>query len=156
MVSGLTLNFVPGPESAAAEIARVTAPGGTAAAYVWDYLAGMEMMRHFWDAAATLDTEAARLDEGRRYHLCAPGPLTRLWENAGLRDVTVLGIEVPTEFPDFDDYWDPFLGGQGTAPGYVTALDEDHRTALRDLLRSRLGPGPLPMTARAWAVRGTA
>jgi hypothetical protein len=38
-------------------------------------------------------------------------------------------------------------------------LTEEHRGALRDLLRVRLPfspDGSLPLTARAWAVRGTA
>src|SRR5262245_41892473 len=43
-VSGLMLNFVPGPERAVAEMARVARPGGTVAAYVWDYADGMQLM----------------------------------------------------------------------------------------------------------------
>jgi hypothetical protein len=64
---------------------------------------------------------------------------------------------VPTRFADFDDYWTPFLGGQGPAPGYVSSLNPDRRRALRDLLRTRLPRDPdgsIPLTARAWAVRG--
>ena len=60
-------------------------------------------------------------------------------------------------FADFDDYWSPFLGGQGPAPGYVMSLTEERRGELRDLLRSRLpamADGSIPLTARAWAVRG--
>jgi hypothetical protein len=59
---------------------------------------------------------------------------------------------------DFDDYWTPFLGGQGPAPGYVTALEESARTMLREGLRARLPvatDGSIWMVARAWAVRGT-
>jgi SAM-dependent methyltransferase len=159
VVSGLALNFVPDPRRAAAEFARVTASGGVAAAYVWDYAEGMAMMRYFWDAAATLDPAAAELDEGRRFPLCRPEPLGGLWADAGLDPVTVEAIEVPTVFADFDDYWRPFLGGQGPAPGYVMSLTEEHRRALRDLLRARLPSAPdgsIPLTARAWAVRGTA
>src|SRR5579883_2436886 len=74
-VSGLVLNFVPEPERAAAELARVTRAGGTVAAYVWDYAGRMELMRHFWDAAVALDPTALELDEGRRFPLCRPGPL---------------------------------------------------------------------------------
>jgi hypothetical protein len=69
----------------------------------------------------------------------------------------VQAIEVPTVFADFDDYWRPFLGGQGPAPGYAMSLTEERRGALRDLLRTRLPSGPdgsVPLTARAWAVRG--
>jgi SAM-dependent methyltransferase len=159
VVSGLALNFVPDPRRAAAEFARVATSGGVAAAYVWDYAEGMAMMRYFWDAAAALDPAAAELDEARRFPLCRPEPLCALWTDAGLDDVTVRAIEVPTVFVDFDDYWRPFLGGQGPAPGYAMSLTEEHRRALRDLLRARLPAGPhgsIPLTARAWAVRGTA
>ena len=157
VVSGLCLNFVPDPGRAVAEFARVTAPGGIAAAYVWDYGDGMAMMRHFWDAAAALDPEAARFDEGRRFTLCAPGPLAGLWAGAGFGTVATTAIEVPTVFAGFDDFWQPFLGGQGAAPGYVSSLPGARRDDLRELLRSRLPVAPdgsIRLTARAWAVRG--
>ncbi|MFC0439963.1 class I SAM-dependent methyltransferase [Kutzneria buriramensis] len=156
-VSGLALNFVPAPARAAAEFARVLAPGGVAAVYVWDYAEGMAMLRHFWDAVIAVDPKAADLDEGRRFPLCRPEPLAALWAAAGLLDVQVESIEVPTVFTDFDDYWQPFLGGQGPAPGYLASLPDDHRRAVRDLLRIRLttlDDGSIPLTARAWAVRG--
>ncbi|MFC8619756.1 class I SAM-dependent methyltransferase [Micromonospora purpureochromogenes] len=159
VVSGLALNFVPDPARAVAEFARVLAPGGVAAAYVWDYAEGMVMMRHFWDAAAARDPAAAELDEGRRYSLCRPEPLRALCAGAGLRDVSVRPVEVPTVFADFADYWTPFLGGQGSAPGYVSSLAEPDRAELRELLRARVPTGPdgaIRLTARAWAVRGTA
>lgn len=158
VVSGLVLNFVPDPRRAVAEIGRVAAPGATAAAYVWDYAAGMAMMRHFWDAATALDPAAAELDEGGRFPLCRPEALHQLWVDTGMREVTVQPIDVPTVFADFDDFWTPFLGGQGPAPGYVASLAADHRDALRDLLRRRLpvaADGAIALTARAWAVRGT-
>ena len=157
VVSGLALNFVPDPGRAAAEVARVTAPGGVAAAYVWDYAGGMEMMRHCWDAAIALDPVVAELDEGRRFPLCQPEPLAQLWTDAGLGRVAVEAIEVPTVFSDFDDYWNPFLGGQGPAPAYVMSLPDERRAALRDLVRTRLPIAPdgsITLTARAWAVRG--
>jgi SAM-dependent methyltransferase len=158
VVSGLALNFVPDPRRAATELARVTAPAGVTAAYVWDYAGGMEMLRYFWDAAAALDPAAVRLDEGRRFPLCEPGALRELWTGAGLDEVAVRPIDVATMFANFTGYWEPFLGGQGPAPGYVATLDADHRDSLRELLRSRLPGGPdgtIRLTARAWAVRGT-
>ncbi len=158
VVSGLALNFVPDPGRALTGFARVARPGGTLAAYVWDYAAGMAMMRHFWDAAVSLDPAASTLDEGVRFPLCEPSALRSLWESSGLGSVAVQGIEVPTVFASFGDYWRPFLGGQGPAPGYVMSLPEDRRAALRDLLRARLqasSDGSIRLTARAWAVRGT-
>jgi SAM-dependent methyltransferase len=159
VVSGLALNFVPDPGLAAAELTRVIRPGGVAAAYVWDYADGMAMMRHFWDAAAELDPAAAELDEGRRFPVCRPEPLCALWTEAGLGEVSVEAIEVPTTFVDFDDFWTPFLGGQGPAPGYVASLPDTRRDDLRDVLHRRLptgADGSIALTARAWAVRGTA
>jgi SAM-dependent methyltransferase len=157
VVSGLVLNFVPGPAEALAELTRVAAPGGAVAAYVWDYADGMALMRRFWDAAAALDPAAAEVDEGRRFPLCRPEPLRELWTGAGLAGVDVEAIDVPTVFADFDDYWTPFLGGQGPAPGYAMSLPEDRRAALRESLRERLpvaADGSIRLTARAWAVRG--
>ena len=158
VVSGLVLNFVPDQPAAMAEMARVTGRGGTIAAYVWDYAEGMELMRLFWDAAVTLDPAAAGMDEGPRFPLCRPDALARLFGAAGLQRVEVTAIDIPTPFASFDDYWRPFLGGQGPAPAYAMALDEAARTRLRDRLRERLpatADGSIRLTARAWAVRGT-
>lgn len=159
VVSGLALNFVPDAARAAAEFARVTRPGGMVAAFVWDYAEGMQMMRTFWDAAIALDPEALELDEGKRFPLCHPDSLRRTWADAGLEDVTVDAIDMPTTFADFDDYWTPFLGGQGPAPGYVASLLPERRDLLRDTLRDRLpigSDGSIALIARVWAVKGTA
>ena len=154
-VSGLVLNFVPGPEKAASEMARVVRPGGVVAAYVWDYSGRMELMRYFWDAAVALDPAAP--DEGPRFPLCHPDRLAALFAGAGLGAVETRAIEVPTQFRDFDDYWTPFLGGQGPAPGYAMSLTEERRQALRERIRAALptrADGSIPLVARAWAVRG--
>jgi SAM-dependent methyltransferase len=157
VVSGLALNFIPRPDVALAEMARVTRSGGTVAVYVWDYAGEMQLMRHFWDAAVALDARAAELDEGRRFPLCDPVELERLFRDASLLEVASRAIDVPTRFHDFDDYWRPFLGGQGPAPGYAMSLSEQRRTALRDRIRAALPvakDGSIDLIARAWAVRG--
>lgn len=156
-VAALVLNFVPQPERAVAGMARAVRPGGPVAGYVWDYAAGMQLLRAFWEAATALDPAAAALDEGVRFPLCAPGPLQALFEAAGLRAVAVQALDIPTIFRDFDDYWAPFLGGQGPAPTYVQGLDAEQRAALRERLRATLPAAPdgtLALSARAWAVRG--
>ena len=156
VVSGLVLNFLPKAEPAVAEMARVTRSGGTVGAYVWDYAEGMGLMRYFWDAAGALDPKAKELDEGRRFSLCQPEPLSRLFLSAGLEDVEVRSIEVPTYFGNFEDYWSPFLGGQGPAPSYAMSLSEERRAELRERIRESLPGDPeggIPLTARAWAIR---
>lgn len=157
VVSGLVLNFVPQPEQAVAEMARAARPGGKMALYVWDYAGKMQFMRHFWNAAAALDPAAYPLDEGRRFPICQPEPLQSLFEMVGLKEVEVCPLDIPTDFRDFDDYWTPFLGGQGPAPGYAMSLSEESRAALRERIRAALPfalDGSIPLVARAWAVRG--
>ncbi|MEV7614187.1 class I SAM-dependent methyltransferase [Streptomyces sp. NPDC089799] len=157
VVSGLALNFLPSPRAAVAEAARVVAPGGPVAAYVWDYAAGMEFLTAFWDAAVAADPAAAALHEGHRFPDCRPEPLRDLWAGAGLTDVAVAPVEVPTVFTGFADLWEPFLAGQGPAPGYAASLAPEARDRLRDTLRASVPTGPdgtVALTARAWAVRG--
>jgi SAM-dependent methyltransferase len=156
-VSGLVLNFLPDVATALREQMRVTRSDGWVAAYVWDYAAGMQMMRLFWDAAVELDPSASARDEAVRFPIAQPEALSAAWRDAGLRGVEVVAIEVPTAFPDFDDYWSPFLTRIGPAPGYVMSLPEAARTRLRERLRQTLPialDGSIALTARAWAVRG--
>jgi trans-aconitate methyltransferase len=156
-VSGLVLNFVPSPPQMLAEMARVTRPGGTVAVYVWDYADRMQFMRYFWDAAAVLDPADSNLDEGSRFPICRPDALGAAFRAAGLHSVEVRAIDIPTHFSSFDDYWSPFLGGQGAAPSYLMSLSEAQRLRLREYLREHLpteADGSIRLIARAWAARG--
>src|SRR5690349_20469145 len=54
----LVLNFVADPDRAAREMRRVTRPGGTVAAAVWDFRGGLVYQRLFWDTAAAIDPAA--------------------------------------------------------------------------------------------------
>lgn len=157
VVSGLVLNFVPSPARAAAEMQRVLRPGGTAAAYLWDYAGRMQLLRHFWDAAAAVNPAARVLDEGLRFPLCNVQRLRDLFADAGFAEIDCRVFEVPTVFRDFDDLWSPFLGGQGPAPTYCGTLVEGQRTALRERLRAALPIAPdgtISLVARAFGVRG--
>src|ERR1043166_9514524 len=94
-VSGLVLNFVRDPNAMVGEMVRVTRPGGTVAAYVWDYAGGMQMLRLFWDVALELNRGDSRLDQAERFPLCQPGPLETLFGRAGLTSVSARAIDVP-------------------------------------------------------------
>ncbi|MBZ0301969.1 MAG: SAM-dependent methyltransferase, partial [Anaerolineae bacterium] len=136
----------------------VTRKGGWVAAYVWDYAGRMEWLRYFWDAAFAVNPEAEAYDEGKRFPICHPDNLTRLFTHAGLDRVESTPIDVPTHFDHFEDYWRPFLSGQFPAPQYVASLTEDQRAALREMLQKRLPTnrdGSIDLMARAWAVCGT-
>ena len=157
-LSLLVLNFIPSPAKALDEMIRVTRPGGTVSAAVWDYGAGMEMLRVFWDEAGALDPAAASQDE-RHMPLCRQGELGALWREHGLQDVSEQALTIQTRFSSFDDYWSPFLAGQGPAGAFVAKLGERDRETLRLRLRKRLvgsGPDrPILLKASVWAVRGT-
>jgi SAM-dependent methyltransferase len=157
-VCGLGLNYVPKPERAVQEMRRATVSGSVIASYVWDYAEGARFLREFWDAAAAVDPEASAYDQARRFPLCSPEALQKLFEGAGMGEVLVHALDVPTRFADFDDYWQPLLTGQGSAPNYLAGRDESVQNAIRERLRESLPTGldgAIEMPARAWAVRGT-
>ncbi|MBI4675126.1 MAG: methyltransferase domain-containing protein [Chloroflexi bacterium] len=158
VVSGLVLTFVAKPERMIEEMARACRLNGQVALYVWDYAGEMQLLRHFWDACIELDPAARELDEGVRFPLANAKNLWNLFLDANLNDVTTRAIDVPTHFHDFDDYWVPFLSGQGPAPGYAMSLSEEKRAALRERIRAKLPfrrDGAIDLMARAWAVKGT-
>ena len=156
-LSLLVMNFIPDPAKALGQMIRVTRPGGIVAAAVWDYGDGMEMLRVFWDEAVALDPSIDARDE-RHMPLCRRGELAALWNAQGLRHVEEQPIAVELSFASFDDYWSPFLGGQGPAGAYAASLSDTARAALESGLRKRLlgdrREGAFTLEARAWAVKG--
>ena len=158
-VSGLVLNFIPDKAAALAEMKRLLRPGGTAGLYVWDYAGHMQLRRYFFDAAIQLAAGAAAYDDGLKAPICRPIPLTEAFKAAGFNGVETKALDVTTAFVDFDDYWQPFLGGTGSAPKYCTSLDPDLRDKLRQALQEKLPIGPdgeIFLAARAWGVKGVA
>jgi SAM-dependent methyltransferase len=152
-LSMLVLNFVPDAAAALDQMIRVTRPGGVVAAAVWDYGDGMGMLRAFWDEAVALAQDAASRDE-RHMPLSTRGALAELWRAHKLHDVDEQPLTIDMTFTSFDDYWQPFLRGQGPAGVYVASLAESDRHALQSRLRDRLGTSGFTLRGRAWAVRG--
>lgn len=157
VVSGLALNFFPDLPAALQEMKRVANDRGTIAAYVWDYAGRMDFLRVFWDAACACDPAACALDEGRRFPICHPDTLAAAFSQAGLTGIETALLDIDTVFFNFDDFWNPFLGGQGPAPGYLAAAGPAIRDQIRASLQEKLDPGPgqpVRLLARAIAVRG--
>jgi len=157
IVSGLALNFFPDLPAAFTEMKRVIKPNGSIAAYVWDYSGKMEFLRYFWDAAIEVDEKAKTLDEGVRFPICNPDKLKDAFEQAGLSNVQVDYLTVNTIFKDFDDFWNPFLGGQGPAPSYLASQSSYIVGKIRFNLAEKLpvdNNGSIKLVARAIAVRG--
>ncbi len=158
-LSQLVVNFMADAEAGVREMARVTRPGGIVAACVWDYAEGMTLLRAFWDAARDVGAPgAAAADEAVTMRWCREGELAGLWRAAGLRAVRSAALVVSARYRDFADLWAPFPSGVAPTGAFCAALDERAQHALRDAYRRRLGVGdePFELTARAWAVAGTA
>ncbi len=158
VVSGLVLNFLPDPVQAVAAMAAA-ARGGTVAAYVWDYAGGMEMVHHFWEAAAGVDGGAAALHEAARFGEWDARRLAALWEAAGLTEVETTVVTVEHTDTDVEAVWAPFLGGTGPAPSYLSGLAPEGRLAVAAAFRDRLpvaDDGTVTLAARAYAVLGRA
>jgi SAM-dependent methyltransferase len=157
-ISLLALNFVPDAARALVELKRVTRVGGCICAAVWDYGGRMDMLRIFWNAAIVIDSKAEAEDE-KHMPLCRAGELQQLWNDAGLADIEEQPLEIATRFKSFDDYWQPFLAGQGPAGARVARLSPERRLELRDKIKQLLpdesNSGSFDLKARAWAVRGT-
>ena len=122
-VMPLVIFFVPEPAKGVAELARVVAPGGIAAAYAWDmagggfpYSAVLEELRAVDVAVPHPPSEnASRLDVMRE-----------LWAGAGLAAIETRVITVQRTFVDFNDYWATISGspsaGKSLAAGVYDAL----------------------------------
>jgi SAM-dependent methyltransferase len=156
-VCGLGLNYLSNPLSALEEFQRVVRSGGTVAAYVWDYENGARFVRAFWDAAIATDPNAAAVDQARRFPICRLPELSALFAQANLQPSRTHALDIVTRFTSFDDYWEPLLGGQGSAPNYLISRDQQTQAKIRDRLKATLPAdraGAIELSARAWAIRG--
>ena len=153
VLSQLVVNFLDDPPAGVAEMRRVARPGGVVAACVWDYGGGTSPLSTFWDAARQLDPE---VDDESGLAGARAGHLAELFAAAGLREIEEASLEVRTEHPSFEDWWEPYTFGVGPAGAYVRGLDPERRAELRELCRERLPEAPFVVTASAWAARGIA
>ena len=139
--AGLVLNFVRDHDGMVREMARVTRPGGTVAAYVWDYAGGMQSDAALLGRGDRREPRMTRSSTRPRQFPLSARAAQALFEKSGLKAVETRAIEIPTVFQTFDDYWKPFLGRTGAAPTYLASVDgEDARTESRRHLESRLAP----------------
>jgi SAM-dependent methyltransferase len=146
----LVVHFMDDPIGGLREMGRVTRPGGTVAACVWDFEKGLGPFGPFWKAALelnpTADIEADR--PGTR-----EGQLAELGEAAGLHGIESTLLTVRRTFDTFDDWWTPFTYGIGWVGAYVAGLDDEQRTALRDRCADYLPTTPFEIAGSAWTIR---
>ena len=155
----LVLHFVPDPDLAISEMCRVTRLGGVVAAAVWDTGGGVLINRLFCDTAAALDP---RGEDFRHATFSRPmtraGQLTQAWRRAHLIDVEESTLTIRMEFDSFEDYWAPYVGGDGPYAAFVSTLDYPARANLREAVEraylAGTADGHRSFTASAWCARG--
>lgn len=155
----LVLQHVSDPAKAVAELSRVTKPGGTVAAAVWDSYGGMGAQRMLWDVASVLDMEAnKRRAKAMTRPAAQHGALDRLLADARLTQIEATELMVRMDFDDFNDWWEPVAAGEGSLGDYVSALDDTARARLKAATREAyLGgaaDGPRSFVAVARAAKG--
>jgi hypothetical protein len=86
--------------------------------------------------------------------------LAGFFDEAGLVDVETQSLTIRMDYANFEDYWQPFLGGQGPVgtdfANLAPALKARIKEAVRDAYRSGSPDGPRSLRASAWAVQGKA
>jgi ubiquinone/menaquinone biosynthesis C-methylase UbiE len=158
VVSGLVVNFVDSPAKMLREMLRLGRSGGVLGLYIWDFAEGMEPIRKFWDAAHKCNAPNVRkFDAGVRFPICQRDNLLRSITEAGWLEPKVAPVEIHARFKNFDDYWAPFLSGQGTGPAFAVGLTEEMREKVRKALMSLVTVSPdepFTLRTRAWAAKG--
>jgi ubiquinone/menaquinone biosynthesis C-methylase UbiE len=158
VLAQLVVSFMSDAHAGVREMRRVTRRGGVVATCVWDFAAGMTLLRTFWDSAIALDAAAASRDQAKTRSFATPGELSALWRSAGLENVATGKLCAGAGYSDFEDLWGPLVAPDGSPGAYYAELETRHREALRREVMRRLGSpaGPFRLTARAWYVRGYA
>ncbi len=146
----LVVHFMTDPVRGLSEMARVAKQRGVVAASTWDHPGNSGPLSVFWTAVKQLDPEAqdeSALPGTRKGHL------EELFEQAGLVDIESTRLTVTVSYSSFDEWWQPYTLGVGTAGAHVARLTEAERTTLQDECRRILPSAPFDLTAAAWCVK---
>lgn len=152
-VAQLVVHFMPDPVAGLREMSRVTRPDGLVAACVWDNAGGRGPVSTFWRAARDV-----RLDVPDEAGLpgTREGHLIELFRAVGLRDIEGTAVQVASAYESFEEWWEPYTLGVGSAGDFVAALAPDRREAVRRRCRELLPEGRFEVAVVAWAAVGRA
>jgi ubiquinone/menaquinone biosynthesis C-methylase UbiE len=149
----LVVHFMNDPVEGLREMKRVTRPGGVVAACVWDFGGSRGPLSPFYEAARHVDPHVNDESERPGTH---QGHLLELFELAGLANPEETTLTASIEHVIFEDWWEPFKLGVGTAGSYLSSLDLERQAQIEVIARDIISPLPFLLTSQAWAVRGSA
>lgn len=149
----LVVHFMSDPIAGLREMARVTRPGGTVGACVWDHGGDRGPLSPFWQAAHDV---SSTVDDESDLAGARSGHLAELFASAGLQDIQSTELSVGVHYESFDEWWEPYTLGVGPAGAYTAKLTPDHREALRTRCTERLPTAPFTIPATAWTTTAVA
>ena len=151
-LANLVVSFMADAHAGVAEMIRVTRPGGTVAATVWQHADGVGPLTPFWrgvrDVVPGATGENTMIGTAR-------GQLERLFAECGLTGVREAALEVSLEFGDFESWWEPFTHGVGPAGEFFSTQSDERQRRIRQACADRLGPAPFTVVGQAWCAIGT-
>lgn len=150
----LVIAFVPDPGKGAAEMRRVVKPGGTVAAYMWDF-AGNGFTQHpMIEAMAAIDVKVPAMPGAAITPLDV---LQDLFSRAGLDRIEGRRIDIEVSYADFDDYWSSQTALPNPTVQVIRKMPAPDVERLKNHLRQHLPTdrsGRIAYPARANAVKG--
>jgi ubiquinone/menaquinone biosynthesis C-methylase UbiE len=150
----LVIHFVPDPAKAVAEMWRSLRPGGTGAAYAWDYPNAGSPTAPLTAAMRAMDLASPAPPSPQATSLPA---LEELWRAAGFVQVRTRTIDISVEFDGFEAFWQSMTMPVGPAGKAIAAMAPALRDQLRSVLDRRTpltADGRVVYAARASAVKG--
>jgi ubiquinone/menaquinone biosynthesis C-methylase UbiE len=138
-IMALVISFLPDPDKAAAEMARVARPGGWVASYMWDIPGGGTPVDAIYVSMESMGMTSVRpLNPA----VSRREVMQELWEKAGLASVETQVIRIPVTYSSFDDFWDSNTVPIGPQGKLIDRMSNSAREHLRTLVRQRLPVGP--------------
>lgn len=151
----LVINFVPEPDKAVSEMARVVKGGGSVSTYIWDMAGGGFTMEPIREALKQMGIPSSMPGA----EITGIKNLREAWERAGLNDVDTTRIDINLTYEDFDDFWDSNMSIPNSVSNIVKKLSLADVETLKELLRKTLPTnqqGQIFYGAHVNAVKGIA
>lgn len=149
-LSSLVVGFMRDPERGMAEMARVTAAGGTVTACFWDVPRhGMLSM-----AQRAITTVRPDLDPHPPMVGVAREDIPNLMRAVGLTVEDEGELEVRVDYADFQDLWEPLSRAPGPIGEALGQLSDAEQVEVERVIRAELPVGPFELSAFAWYAVG--